>query len=90
MGEDDMGESVKGSYAYTDDNGEKISVEYTADENGFRPVCFNLIRDKMRSIVDYNIFPFIGWQTHPNDSASNCTYVGISSNSKTMGRSMGS
>lgn len=31
-------ESVKGSYSYTDDDGNKFSVTYTADENGFRPV----------------------------------------------------
>lgn len=32
------GESVKGGYSYKDENGETISVTYTADENGFRPV----------------------------------------------------
>lgn len=33
-----MGESVKGAYSYTDDNGETFSVSYTADERGYRPV----------------------------------------------------
>lgn len=32
-------ESVKGSYSYTDDEGQTFSVTYTADENGYRPVC---------------------------------------------------
>lgn len=30
-------QSVSGSYSYTDTNGEKITVTYTADENGFVP-----------------------------------------------------
>lgn len=30
-------ESVKGSYSYTDPDGNVITVEYTADENGFVP-----------------------------------------------------
>lgn len=39
MGDDDkMGESVKGGFSYTDDEGNKFSVQYTADENGYRPV----------------------------------------------------
>lgn len=38
MGEDSMGEAVKGSYSYQDDDGNTYSVEYTADENGYRPV----------------------------------------------------
>lgn len=40
MGEEDMGESVKGSYSYKDDDGKTFSVSYTADENGYRPVNF--------------------------------------------------
>lgn len=36
--EEQMGESVKGSYSYIDEDGKTISVTYTADENGFRPV----------------------------------------------------
>lgn len=36
--DDDMGESVKGSYSYQDDEGKTYSVSYTADENGYRPV----------------------------------------------------
>lgn len=39
MNEEDMGESVKGSYSYKDDEGKTYSVSYTADENGYRPVC---------------------------------------------------
>lgn len=38
MGDDDMGESVKGAYSYQDDDGKTYSVSYTADENGYRPV----------------------------------------------------
>lgn len=39
MGEDEeMGESVKGSYSYQDDEGQTFKVTYTADENGYRPV----------------------------------------------------
>lgn len=38
MNEEDMGESVKGSYSYKDDEGKTYSVSYTADENGYRPV----------------------------------------------------
>lgn len=30
-------QSVSGSYSYTDTNGEKITITYTADENGFVP-----------------------------------------------------
>lgn len=33
-----MGESVKGSYSYKDDEGKTYSITYTADENGYRPV----------------------------------------------------
>lgn len=37
-GEKMMGESVEGSFSYKDDDGNTISLTYTADENGFRPV----------------------------------------------------
>lgn len=37
-GEKMMGESVEGAYSYKDDDGNTISLTYTADENGFRPV----------------------------------------------------
>lgn len=40
--EGDMGESVKGSYSYKDDDGNTYSVEYTADENGYRPVRYKI------------------------------------------------
>lgn len=33
-----MGESVKGGFSYKDDEGNTYSVQYTADENGYRPV----------------------------------------------------
>lgn len=36
--EEHMGESVKGSYSFKDDEGKTYSVTYTADENGYRPV----------------------------------------------------
>lgn len=36
--DEQMGESVKGSYSYKDENGQTFSVSYTADENGYRPV----------------------------------------------------
>ncbi|XP_031629041.1 endocuticle structural glycoprotein SgAbd-1-like [Contarinia nasturtii] len=36
--ETQMGESVKGSYSYKDDEGKTYSITYTADENGYRPV----------------------------------------------------
>ncbi len=35
-------ESIRGSYSYNDVNGTPISVSYTADENGFRPVGAHL------------------------------------------------
>lgn len=38
MDNEQMGQSVKGGYSYTDDEGNKFSVQYTADENGYRPV----------------------------------------------------
>lgn len=38
MEEGNAVESVKGSYSYTDDEGQTFSVTYTADENGYRPV----------------------------------------------------
>lgn len=38
MDDDRSGESVKGGYSYTDDEGNTFSVKYTADENGYRPV----------------------------------------------------
>lgn len=37
--EGDMGESVHGAYSYKDDDGSTYSITYTADENGYRPVC---------------------------------------------------
>lgn len=55
MNDEDMGESVKGSYSYQDDEGKTYSVSYTADENGYRPVgvvciefstIFNLTKTK--------------------------------------------
>lgn len=38
MREDQMGQAVQGGFSYLDDNGETISLSYTADENGYRPV----------------------------------------------------
>lgn len=45
--EKEMGESVKGSYSYHDDDGKEYKIEYTADENGFRPV-------RMASLLFYS------------------------------------
>lgn len=39
--EEHMGESVRGSYSFKDDEGKTYSVSYTADENGYRPVSIN-------------------------------------------------
>lgn len=36
--EEHSGESVKGGYSYTDEDGQTFSLTYTADENGYRPV----------------------------------------------------
>lgn len=33
-----MGESVKGGFSYKDEEGKTFSVQYTADELGYRPV----------------------------------------------------
>lgn len=49
MGDDQMGESVKGSYSYTDDEGRVYSVSYTADENGYRPVCTVVKKNRLFS-----------------------------------------
>lgn len=38
LDEDHVGNSVKGGFSYTDDDGNDFSVTYTADENGYRPV----------------------------------------------------
>lgn len=38
MDDDSSVPSVKGGYSYKDDEGNEISLTYTADENGYRPV----------------------------------------------------
>lgn len=35
-------ESVRGSFSYTGPDGQQYSIQYTADENGFRPVGAHL------------------------------------------------
>lgn len=42
MDDEQSFESIKGSYSYNDVNGQPISLTYTADENGFRPVGAHL------------------------------------------------
>lgn len=36
-GSDAEAQSVSGSFSYTGDDGQKITLTYTADENGFQP-----------------------------------------------------
>lgn len=36
-GSDAEAQSVAGSFSYTSDDGQKITITYTADENGFQP-----------------------------------------------------
>lgn len=38
MDAENAGESVKGSYSFTADDGNTYSVSYVADENGYVPV----------------------------------------------------
>lgn len=56
MGGEDMGEAVKGSYSYQDDEGNTYSISYTADENGYRPVSRQLFNRIPKRILLFLVF----------------------------------
>lgn len=59
MGDEDMGESVKGAYSYKDDDGKTYSVSYTADENGYRPVCTLQMSNQFSLLLTKKVGTFV-------------------------------
>ncbi|XP_050301454.1 pupal cuticle protein 20-like [Anthonomus grandis grandis] len=59
------GTKAQGQFSYTAPDGQKISLQYTADENGFRPVGSHLptpppIPEEILRSIEYN-------RAHPNE-----------------------
>jgi hypothetical protein len=45
--QENAGEAIQGQFSYEGDDGQTYSIQYTADENGYRPVGAHLVNNNL-------------------------------------------